>query len=320
MKCLVTGAGGFIGVHLTRKLENQGHEVRGVDIRRPRWSPTPTPPDFRILDLRFQSAADQACEGIDWVFHLAADMGGMGYITTHEASIIANNTRLDLNMVTAAAKAKVDRFFYSSSVCVYPTNLLDHTQVLPLREHRVYPANPQLTYGWTKLHGEHLCQAYQKAGLLETRIARFQNTFGPETDFEGPTAKAPAQLCRKVAEAKRDDLSRISIWGDGRQTRSFMWVGDCVNGIVGIMKSDYPEPFNLGPDRVISINQLVDLIMETAGVNLTKTSVVGPQGVRGRAFDHSRVRGLIGWKVQTPLEDGIAQTYRWVESQQGKTL
>lgn len=314
MKCLVTGAGGFIGTHLVEKLKAQGHWVRGADVRRPRWSFSPAD-EFHIVDLRHRTYAKQACLGMDWVFHLAANMGGMGFITRHEAEIMRDNTALDLNMIWSAEQMGVERFFYPSSVCVYPAHLLVHTRMDPLSEDDVYPALPQLTYGWTKLHGEHLCRIHQEAGWLNTRIARFHNTYGPKSCYEGERAKAPAQLSAKVALAKAAGESEIEIWGDGQQTRPFMFVSDCVDGILAIMESEYSEPFNLGPDRIISIDGFVDLIFEIAGVRLNKKHVAGPQGARGRAFDHSRIRNLLGWEPQVSLELGIAATYVWVEEQ-----
>ena len=313
-RILVTGAGGFIGTHLVRCLKEQGHFVRGVDLKLPCWSVTQAD-EFWLLDLRDLTNAQTAVTGMDQVYALAADMGGIGHITDPEqqASIMYNNTMINFNTLEAARRMGVRRYLLTSSVCVYPVHKLDQEQVSPLQEHEAYPAQPQKSYGWEKLQAEHLCQYYQAYGM-ETRIARLQNTYGPLGTWRGGREKAPAALCRKVAEAKLSGDHRVETWGDGKATRSFMYVSDCARGLYTLMESNCREPVTLGPDEVITIDQLTDMIAQIAGVEIEKVYVEGPQGVRGRNFDHTRAKAL-GWKPHVGLEQGLRMTYDWAERQ-----
>jgi nucleoside-diphosphate-sugar epimerase len=311
-RALVAGAGGFIGHHLTAFLKRQGFWVRGVDLKHPEYAPTEAD-EFLILDLRERESCNRASESIDEIYQLAADMGGMGYISENHAHIFTNNSLININMLAAARESRVRRFLCASSACVYPEHLQYEAAVTPLKEEYAYPANPQDAYGWEKLTSERLCMYYRQDYGLETRIARFHNIFGPLGTWEGGREKAPAALCRKIAVAKITGNPEVEIWGDGEQTRSFCYIDDCLSGIYGLMQSDYPEPLNLGQDRMVSINELADIIAEVAGVSIVKVHVPGPQGVRGRNSDNSRVGDILGWEPEVSLEEGLALTYRWVE-------
>jgi len=315
-RVLVTGSSGFIGGHLVQYLKALGFWVRGVDIKKSPWWDT-GPDEFIRLDLRYRENAVEAVQDIDWVFALAADMGGMGFITDPHcrSAILYNNTMINFNTLEAAEWAGVKRYLFTSSVCIYPTNKLDRTDVAPLQEEDAYPALPQETYGWEKLHAEHLCLAYGKEYPIKTRIVRLQNTYGPKGTWKGGREKAPAALSRKIATAKLYGEPTVEVWGDGKATRSFMYVDDCVRGLHAAILSNYPYPITLGPDRVIDINNLVDILVDIAGVDIDVVHVDGPQGVRGRNFDHKRARNILGWKPLVSLEVGMEKTYRWVERQ-----
>jgi nucleoside-diphosphate-sugar epimerase len=308
---LVTGAGGFIGHHLVTYLKELGHWVRGVDSKYPEYTEVDAD-EFEILDLRDREDCLRATDGIDHVYALAADMGGMGFISQNHATILRNNSLIDLHTLEASRLNGVSRLLYTSSACVYPDHLQLETEVTPLREEDAYPADPQDAYGWEKLMSERACLYYAEEFGMDTRIVRFHNVYGPYGTFDGGREKAPAALCRKVAEASPG--GDIEIWGDGEQTRSFCYIDDCVEGIYRLMQSDYREPLNLGTDRLVSINDLARMIIEISGKpGLSIRHVDGPQGVRGRNSDNTRLRQVLGWEPHTPLEEGLVPTYRWIE-------
>jgi nucleoside-diphosphate-sugar epimerase len=319
VRVLVTGAGGFIGHHLVTFLKERGYWVRGVDLKDPEYTTTDAD-EFDLLDLRRWENCLQATQGVDEVYALAADMGGMGFISSHHAQILHNNILMSTHTLDAARENGVGRYLYTSSACVYPEYRQVDTNVEPLREEHAYPAAPQDAYGWEKLITERLCTHYRDDYGIETRTVRFHNIFGPLGTWDGGREKAPAALCRKVAVAKLTGNPEIEIWGDGEQTRSFCYIDDCVEGLYRLMRSDYPEPLNLGQDRLISINELADLVAEVAGVSITKKHVPGPQGVRGRNSDNSLLRQVLGWEPGISLEQGFAKTYPWIEEQVARTM
>jgi nucleoside-diphosphate-sugar epimerase len=310
---LVTGAGGFIGHHLVKDLVNRGYWVRGVDIKEPEYEPTAAH-EFQLLDLRVWENCLQATSGVDEVYALAAEMGGIGFIETHKAAIVRDNTLINAHTIEAARVNEVERFLYTSSACIYPGYLQRNVDVTPLREEDAYPADAEDGYGWEKLYMERTCRHYREDFGLETRIVRFHNIFGPLGTYDGGREKSPAAICRKVALA--DDGGTIEVWGDGEQTRSYCFIDDCVQGIYRLMRSDYHEPLNLGTDRLVTINQLVDLVAGVAGKTIHKSyDLTKPQGVRGRNSDNSRLRKVLGWEPSVSLEDGLAETYRFIVSE-----
>lgn len=313
-KVLVTGAGGFIGHHLVTFLKERGYWVRGVDVKYPEYTVTDAD-EFEILDLRCWDECLQATRGIDEVYGLAADMGGMGFISAHHAQILHNNALINFHTLDAARVNGVQRYFYTSSACVYPEYRQMDANVTPLKEEDVYPAMPQDAYGWEKLVMERMCMHYREDYGLETRVVRFHNIFGPLGTWEGGREKAPAAMCRKVAIAKLTGNHEIEIWGDGEQTRTFCYIDDCLEGIYRLMRSDYNEPLNLGQDELVTINQLADIVAGIAGIEITKKHVPGPQGVRGRNSDNTRLRQVLGWEPQISLQAGLARTYAWIEGQ-----
>lgn len=313
-KVLVTGAGGFIGSHLVTSLKKKGYWVRGVDLKYPEFSVSDAD-DFEILDLRRWDNCLQATRGIDEMYALAADMGGMGFISSHHAQILYNNSLINLNSLEAARLNNVSRYLYTSSACIYPEHLQEDTNAKPLREEDAYPAYPQDAYGWEKLISERLCMHYREDYGIETRTVRFHNIFGENGTWTGGREKAPAAMCRKIAAAKLGGSQTIEIWGDGEQTRSFCYIDDCVEGIYRLMRSDFHEPLNLGQDRMVTINQLAEIIAEIAGVSVTPVHVEGPQGVRGRNSDNTLLREVLGWEPQISLEEGLKRTYGWIEEQ-----
>ena len=310
---LVTGAGGFIGHHMVRYLKSLGYWVRGADVKLPEFEDSHAD-EFELVDLRQWEDCRKVTREVDEVYQLAADMGGIGYITAFRAHVARNNVLINAHMLEAAAESGVSRYFYSSSACIYPMSLQESEDVSPLKEEDAYPAEPEEGYGWEKLYSEKLCQYYAEEGKLQTRVARFHNVYGPVGTFEGGREKAPAAICRKVALA--DDGGEIEVWGDGQQTRSFMYVDDCVEGIYRIAQSDHSHPLNLGTDRLVNIDELVRLVAGIAGKTLTvRHDPTKPQGVRGRNSDNSRLREVLRWEPATTLEDGLSKTYTWIESE-----
>jgi GDP-D-mannose 3', 5'-epimerase len=318
-RVLVTGAGGFIGHHLVSHLKGLGYWVRGVDLKQPEYAST-QPDEFLLLDLRRWEDCVAATRGIEEVYALAADMGGMGFISSHHAQILYNNSTINLHTLEAARQAGVQRYLYSSSACVYPEFLQTATEVVPLKEEDAYPAQPQDAYGWEKLVTERLCTHYREDYGLETRIVRFHNIFGPLGTWEGGREKAPAAMCRKVAQAKLSGSGEIDIWGDGLQTRSFCYIDDCVTGLHKLMRSNHREPLNLGQDRMVTINELAEMVAAVAGIRIVKRHVEGPQGVRGRNSDNTRLRAVLGWEPRISLEEGLRRTYLWIEEMVRQSL
>ena len=314
IKVLVTGAGGFIGHHLVSYLKNLGYWVRGIDINYPDYGVTDAH-EFELLDLRRWENCLRATKGVEEVYALAADMGGMGFISAHHAQILHNNSLINIHTLDAARENRIKRYLYTSSACIYPEYKQTDTNVVPLKEEDAYPAQPQDAYGWEKLIAERLCAHYREDYGMATRIVRFHNIFGPWGTWDGGREKVPAALCRKIAIAKLTGKHEIEIWGDGEQTRSFCLIDDCVTGIYKLMRSNYAEPLNLGQDRMLSINQLADIIAEIAGITIVKKHVPGPQGVRGRNSDNTRLREVLGWEPEISLEEGLKRTYFWIEEQ-----
>jgi GDP-D-mannose 3',5'-epimerase len=312
MKVLVTGAGGFIGHHLVKRLKKEGCWVRGADLKYPEFEPTAAD-EFEILDLRRWADCLQATRGVEDVYALAADMGGMGFISKYHAQILHNNLLISNHTLDAARVNGAKRYLFTSSACVYPEFKQTEVNVTPLKEEDAYPAQPQDAYGWEKLVTERLCMHYREQYGIGTHVVRFHNMFGPLGKWEGGREKAPAALCRKVAVAKLKGEPSIEIWGDGEQTRSFCYVDDCVEGIYRLMTSDFPGPVNLGQDRLVTINELADMIMQAAGVKLKRKHVSGPLGVRGRNSDNTLVKEKLDWEPKVSLEEGLARTYTWIE-------
>lgn len=308
---LVTGAGGFIGHHLVKYLVERNYRVRGVDIKEPEFEQTAAD-DFVVADLRNYAECLMVTKNIDEIYHLAADMGGIGYITSSHAEIAINNTLINAHTLQAARKNGAKRFLFSSSACIYPQYLQTKPDVVPLREEDAFPADPEEGYGLEKLYMEKLCQYFTEDWGFATRVVRFHNVYGPLGTYDGGREKAPAAICRKVAALA--DGNEIEIWGDGQQTRSFMYIDDCVEGIYRIMRSDYSKPLNLGTDELVSVDDLVDIVSQIAGKTLVKHHDISrPQGVRGRNSDNSRLRCVLGWEPKTPLRRGLIPTYRWIE-------
>lgn len=313
-KILVTGAGGFIGHHLVRYLKNKGYWVRGVDIKYPEFSPKNEADEFLILDIRDFRNAMEAIKGIDKVYNLAANMGGIGFITSVKADVVRDNVLINVNMAEASRLAGVKKIFFSSSACIYPGYKQKESQITPLKESDAYPADPEDGYGWEKLFSEHIYEKFNEDYGLEIRIARYHNIFGPEGTYEGGREKAPAAICRKIAQARDGD--EIEIWGDGEQTRSFCYIDDCLEGTYRLMESGFKKPLNIGSDNLVTINEMVDIVAKIAGKNIKKKHLLNkPQGVRGRNSDNTLCKQVLSWEPGTSLENGLEKTYKWIEKQ-----
>ena len=311
---LVNGAGGFIGSHLVRRLKQEGFRVRGVDLKRPEFSASEAD-EFIVGDLRVPEVVKAAVAGVDEIYQLAADMGGAGYIFTgeHDAHVMHNSALINLNTLEFGRLAGVRRYFYSSSACIYPEHNQLDAEHPDCEEASAYPAAPDSEYGWEKLFSERLYLAYMRNHGLDVRIARYHNIFGPEGTWRGGREKAPAALCRKVAEA--EDGDEIEIWGDGEQTRSFLYVDECVEGTRRLMDSDFTGPVNIGSEEMVTINDLARMAMAIADKDLRLRHVEGPLGVRGRNSHNALLRGKLGWQPSRPLREGLEATYGWIAGQ-----
>ena len=314
---VVAGGGGFIGGWLVRRLRELGHRrVRAVDLKPPDdWFQLFPDVDNVVADLRDHAACISACRDAGTVYNLASDMGGMGFIEAHKAECMIS-VLINTHMLLAAREAGVRRYFYSSSACVYAAGKQTSAEVAPLREEDAYPAVPEDGSGWEKLFSERMCRHFSEDFGLITRVARYHNVYGPCGTYDGGREKAPAAICRKVIQAKRDGGHEIEIWGDGEQTRSFMCIDDCLKGTMEIMASDITAPINLGSSQLVTINQLVDIVERIAGIKLQRRyNLDAPKGVRGRNSDNTLIRKLLGWEPSIRLEDGLEKTYRWIYHQ-----
>lgn len=310
---LVTGAGGFIGHHMVKYLKGKGYIVRGVDIKKPEFEPS-SADEFLLLDLRDTKNAQKAVRGVLDVYHFAANMGGVGYIDQVRASIMHDNLLINISMLEASVKEKIQRFFFSSSACVYPKNKQNITLNRGLQETDVFPADPDTLYGWEKLTSEQLCLAYYQDYGLQIRIARFHNIYGPLGTWKGGKEKSPAALCRKIVQAAKKDT--IEVWGDGKQTRSYCYIDDCVEGVYKLMQSDIMTPINIGSDRLVSIQEIIQIISSISRKTISvRYDTSRPQGVRGRNANIDMAKKILRWEPKISLEKGLAITYAWIEKQ-----
>jgi GDP-D-mannose 3', 5'-epimerase len=314
-KALVCGAGGFIGGHLVKRLKGEGYWVRGVDIKEHEYCETAAD-DFVVGDLRDPRVVERVIdEGMDEIYQLAADMGGAGYIFTgeHDACVMHNSAMCNLNVADEAVRKKVGKIFYSSSACIYPESVQMDPDNPGLKEDMAYPAGPDSEYGWEKLFSERMYMAYHRNHGIEVHIARFHNIFGPEGTWTGGREKAPAAMCRKVAEAA--DGGEIEMWGDGEQTRSFLYIDECLEGVRRLMESDFMGPVNIGSDEMITINGLAEMAADIAGKTISIHHIPGPTGVRGRNSENTLIEQKLGWRPTRPLREGMEKTYAWIEKQ-----
>lgn len=319
MQIGISGAGGFIGGHLVDHYVSKGATVVAVD-KKPihEWFNVNREANSVVRDVSREMGAYEVMSGCDWFFNLAADMGGMGFIETHKAECMLSVLSSTFPLL-AARDYKIDRYFYSSSACVYAADKQTEADVVALRESDAYPAEAEDGYGWEKLFTERMCRHFREDYGLETRIARFHNVYGPRTSYDGGREKAPAAICRKVIESQLNNTQEIEIWGDGQQTRSFMYIDDCIEGIVRIMESDFHDPLNLGSSELVSINQLVNIVEEIAGVSLVRRyKSNAPLGVRGRNSDNTLIQDVLGWEPSISLRAGLEKTYEWVYNEMTK--
>jgi len=319
---VVCGAGGFIGGHLIADLRRQGYtRLRAVDIKpRAEWYQWFDDVDNLIMDLQDRESCYRASQDQAWVFNLAADMGGMGFIENNKALCMLS-VLINTHLLMAARDLGVQRFFYSSSACVYNAEKQKSADIVPLREADAYPAMPEDGYGWEKLFSERMCRHFREDFGLETRMARFHNVYGPNGTYDGGREKAPAAICRKIIEAKLSGKHEIEVWGDGTRTRSFMYIDDCLKGVEMIMRGDVVEPINLGSSELVTINQLVEIVEDIAGIKVKRNyNLSAPQGVNGRNSDNTMIQQAFDWEPNIPLRVGLEKTYEWIQSEIGKTL
>jgi nucleoside-diphosphate-sugar epimerase len=314
---LVLGAGGFIGNHLVLTLKKQGHNVIGIDLKYPEFCTTQAD-EFIIGDLREQSFVRESIKKVDEIYQLAADMGGAGYVFTgdHDADILHNSALINLNVIEQVKKQQIKKVFYSSSACIYPLRNQQDPNNPDCAEHTAYPADPDSEYGWEKLFSERLYLAFAKNYNIDVKIARYHNIFGPMGTWQGDKAKAPAAICQKVATAKNQD--QVKIWGTGKQTRSFLYVDECIEATVRLMNSEFSGPVNIGSEEIVTINQLAQMIIDVSGKNLEIINTAGPVGVAGRNSNNTLVKKYLGWNYSMSLRQGIEKTYQWINDQVNK--